>query len=177
LRLDSQKSSRKSKQEPIMRRTRVFSLPLLVVALAAGCSSDATITTPNVAQFQGTWNATSIVYTSTTSSTTTFDAFSVGARLNLIIAADGKFTGSFLVPPNPSIPITGGSITLTSTTQGNIVFIWPPALQANPPITDFTATYAISGNQLTFTRQATTFPVGHPLAGQPATLVIAMTRS
>src|SRR5436190_155271 len=155
-----------------MRLTSAFSLPLLVGVLAVGCSSDTKVTGPNIAQFQGTWNATSIVYTSTTSTTTTFDAFSVGARLAMIIAADGKFSGTFLVPPNPTIPMTG-SITLTSTTQGNIAFIWPtPALQANPPITDFTATYAISGNQLTFTRQGTTFPAGHPLAGQPATLVI-----
>ena len=48
-----------------MRLTRLLSLPILVGALSLGCGDDDGPTGPTVAQFAGTWNATSITYTST----------------------------------------------------------------------------------------------------------------
>jgi hypothetical protein len=160
-----------------MRLTRLLFLPILVGSLAAGCGDDDDGPTgPNVSQFQGTWNATAITYTSPTNAALTFNAFAAptNGRLSMIIAANGSFTGTFTIPPNPPIPMTG-TITLQGTNQGVIDFTWPAGV--GEPISDFTATYALQGNQLSFTRTGTTFPAPHPAAGQPATLVIAMTRT
>lgn len=158
-----------------MRPNRLLFLPLLVGALAAGCGDDGP-TGPKISDFAGTWNATSITYTSIGTPTRTLNVYAAaGARLGLVITATGSFTGNFLVPPNPNIPITAGQLTLQGTNMANIDFTWPAGIPE--PISDFVATYTMSGNNLTFTRPTTTFQFPGQPAAEASSLVIAMVRT
>jgi hypothetical protein len=179
--LESEYSS-KSKEEFGMRLTRLLFVPLLMGGLSVGCGDDDPPAGPNVSQFAGTWNATAITYTSLGTPTRTLNVFTAAnARLNMVIASDGTFSGTFNLPqlsPQP-IPMTG-RITLQGTNMGAIDFTWPAAVEASPtgpPITDFTATYTLSGNQLTFTRPTTVFQFPGQAAAENSSLVIAMTRT
>lgn len=156
-----------------MRLRRV--LPALTVIGAIGlssCNGDDDPSGPTVSQFQGSWTASSIVYTNPDNSTQNLMAIVPGTILSMNVAADGSFSGVFHVPGTAfdNLPLTGQISNVTST-QADVEFDWGAFPQ--PPINDFTANYTLSGNSLTFNNPNST----NPLTQASASLAINMTRS
>lgn len=165
-----------------MRLPRAALTLLLLAALTGACGDDDDddgTGVPNVSIFAGTWTATSIRYTSVSTQSRTLDVAQLGGGLTLIITSNGAFSGTFKLPTAQgvqTIPITG-QVAVQSATQARVDFNWPGALAQNPPITNFNATFAMQGNNLTFTRPDATFQFPGQAAAEAAVLVIAMTRS
>jgi hypothetical protein len=155
-----------------MRLRRVLPAVVLLGAFGMSACDDDDVTGPTVAQFQGSWTASSIVYTNPDNSTHDLVALAPGTILSLDIAANGTFTGLFHVPGTAfdNLPMTG-EISNVTTTQADVSFDWGgfPV----PPINDFTATYTLQGNFLTFVNPSTT----NPLTQAEASVAINMTRS
>jgi hypothetical protein len=157
-----------------MRIHRALPGLALFGALAlAGCGDD-TIAGPSAAQFQGNWTATSIVYTNPDGSTQNLMEIVPGSSLTMIVAANGTFSGVFHVPGTPydQLAITG-TISNVTATHADVAFTWPPPFDQAPPINNFTATYTLQGNFLTFNNPSTT----NPLTQANASVAINMTRS
>ena len=81
-----------------MKLLRTLIAPLLAVTFVAGCGddfvSDADSTPEEVAEaLEGTWNATSFVFTNDANSSETFDLLGAGSFV-ITFTADGQFSGS-----------------------------------------------------------------------------------
>jgi hypothetical protein len=145
---------------------------IATVALTSACDDD--LTGLVISDFQGTWTATAIQFTAHADPSRTLNLVPLGGGLVLNLDANGNYTGTFSVPGEQPIPITG-TVTLVSDTQADIVFNWPAAV-TEPPIANFRADFELRGNNLTFTRQSTTFPFPGQPGPEPSSLVIVMRR-
>jgi hypothetical protein len=156
-----------------MRPTRALPMALLLGAFGLmACGDDpATPSGPSVAQFQGSWTASSIVYTNPDNSQQNLMAIVPGTSLTMNVAANGSFSGVFHVPGTPydNLAMTG-QISNVTTTHADVAFDWGSFPVA--PINDFTASYTLSGNFLTFVNPTST----NPLTQGAASLSINMTR-
>jgi hypothetical protein len=158
-----------------MSYTRRLVPAVLLASVAALVACDDDVTGVQIADFQGTWTATTIQYTAHADASRNLNIVPLGGGLTLTIDAAGNYSGTFTFPGEPPIPITG-SVTLVSDTEADIVFNWPPAV-TQPPITDFRAQFNLQGNNLTFTRQSAVFQFPGQPQPETVSLVIIMTRS
>jgi hypothetical protein len=161
-------------------------LPILGATACSDDDDDDSTGVSGVAKFQGTWDASSIRYTSTANQSRTLDITQVCISgscgdLNMIIAANGTFSGTFKLPVGTTmqtIPVTGSVALLSGNNQAHVDFIWPSSIPAgSEPVADFDATYTLSGNTLTFTRQNATFQFPGQAAAESSVLVVTMARA
>jgi hypothetical protein len=157
-----------------MRFPRAARLAALMagVALFAACDDD--LTGLVISDFQGTWNATAIQFTAHADASRTLNLVPLGGGLVLTLDANGNYSGTFTIPGEQPIPITG-TVTLVSDTQADIVFNWPPVV-TEPPIANFRAEFELRGNNLTFTRQSALFHFPGQPQPETSSLVIVMRR-
>jgi hypothetical protein len=104
----------------IMKFARTLSVVALAAVVAAGCSDSTGPEDLTVADLVGTWTATSMNYTEDAGAGQ-FDVIAnAAATLELVIAAGGAVTGTYvLIPLEQTVPFTGmvsvanGVLTLT----------------------------------------------------------------
>lgn len=148
-----------------MRLLRIAVTGALAIGFAMGCSdSNEPQTNVTIADLVGTWNATSIVYTDNATDQS-INAYALGARLQITVAADGSYTGSLTEPFGAPQAISG-----TIIIQGNTITITDDAAPGDNAV----GTFTLAGNTLTITAQDE-FDFG---AGDvPATLALVMQRA
>jgi len=148
-----------------MRLLRIAVTGALAIGFAMGCGdSSGPQENVTIADLVGTWNATSIVYTNTATDQS-INAYLLGARLQITVAADGSYTGSLTEPFGTPEDISG-----TVIIQGNSITITDDAAPGDNAV----GTFTLSGNTLTITAQDE-FDFG--AGAVPATLVLVMQRS
>jgi len=120
---------------------RLFRLGLSAVAVAAAvaCGDSTGVT---VSDITGTWSASSAVFTNLANSSEQFDLIADGGgTITATFSADGSYSISITVPPDPAeldvgtVDVRGDTLTLAESGQGSP--------------TDFIA--SVSGNTLTLT--------------------------
>jgi hypothetical protein len=156
-----------------MRPTRTLPLALLIGAFGLmACGDDPAAPSGNgVDKFQGDWTASSIVYTNPDNSQQNLMAIIPGTSLTMNVAASGSFSGVFHVPGTAynNLAMTG-QISNVTATHADVAFDWGAFPVA--PINDFTASYTLAGDFLTFVNPTST----NPLTQAAASLSINMTR-
>lgn len=161
-----------------MKLTRAAVALMLVGSLSVTACDDEEDDGLNISVFAGTWTSNTITYTRVADQSHVVPAHAVGAKLDLVITAGGDFTGNLRLP-HPStgqlvdIPLAGE---ISFAGEGEVDVDFQPDNQA---IEDFTATYQLSGNNLTFTNPDATFTFPQAGTGQAeaAVAVITMTRT
>lgn len=163
-----------------LMRAAAFGLLAATVGLA-GCDDDDDPTGPDISAFAGTWTATEIRYTSNQDPNRQLEITNplVGGGLTLDIEVDGDFTGTITIPGAGTFNLKG-DVTLEGDNEADVDFDWTGSPFENAPqkpIEDFTATYVLQGNNLTFTRTDATFHFPGRPAPESSTVVITMVRA
>ncbi len=137
----------------MIRRLRFRSLALIFLSsgLFPGCGDDDGVEPEliTIADFEGSWNCTSFIATSTADPQIQFNLVLLGGALSATVETDGSFVGSVTYPdPETLQPVTeqvSGVFSLVSQTEVRIEFDTeiPPILEND--IVEFT----LLGNTLT----------------------------
>jgi hypothetical protein len=119
-----------------MKALRTLTTAMLVTAVI-GCSDTAAPSDP--ADLAGTWNATSMVFVDDADPTVSVDVVTMGASFQLVIAADGTFTGAFAM--GSEIEPFAGTIAISGT---NLIIT-----DSLDPTDTSTVAFTLDGNTLT----------------------------
>lgn len=153
-----------------MRLQRGVVLFLLTTSVALVACSSSTTAADRCADFQGTWNTSSVVYTASADPITTVDLSSLGAAITLTADDKCNYTGTANIPT-----ITSGTVDINgSFTLGADKTLILNDATAIGAVINATYQYTLSGNTLTLVNPSTTFDfdgVG-PNPSFPATLII-----
>jgi hypothetical protein len=153
----------------MMRLQRGIVLSLLVTSAALGACKSSTSSNP-CADFQGTWDSQSFVYTASADPTISFDASSVGAAITLTVDDNCNYTGTANIPTiTTSATDIHGSFTLDSDSTLTL----NDATAVGQAINN-TYQYTLSGSSLTLVNPSTTFDFDGtgPSPAIPATVTI-----
>lgn len=148
-----------------------LSSALLIVTLLAGCGSDdpVDVDTPvTVADFVGSWNASSHVFTNAANSSESFDPVAAGGETRTTILTGGGTRtwvewGTYMDEWDAQISISGNTVTSVPVETTRETRVW---------------TFTLEGSVLTLTRTDSAFDftsTGAP--GVPATEVVTFVRS
>jgi hypothetical protein len=104
-----------------MKALRTLTAVMLATAVI-GCSDSTSV--EDVADLVGTWDATSFLWTSDADASVTFELVGAGGNFQLVIAADGSFTGSFGMGSevevfSGTIAISGSNIIITDSVDAD----------------------------------------------------------
>lgn len=157
-----------------MKLLRTLVAPLLAVTFMVGCSDSigsdpiGPESTPEeiAAALNGTWNATSFVFTNVANTSETFDLIANGGSFSLTITADGQFTGT-LTSPGENETFSG-----TYVAQGTNLIL-TDAMEPNDPET---VSFTLSGNTLTIDSDDV-FDFDDDGVDEPATSRLVLQRS
>ena len=121
-----------------MKALRTLSAVMLATVMI-GCSDTNAPTDP--ADLAGTWDATSFLFISDADPAVTFELITAGGTFQLVIAADGSYTGSFAM--GSEVEAFSGTIAIS----GNNIII----TDALDPDDSGTMAFTLDGNTLTMT--------------------------
>ncbi len=105
-----------------MMRIRDMTAAPLVALLALACG-DATGIAPD--ELQGTWTASTFMFTNQANAAESVDLITLGARFTLTIRADSTFTTTLVEPDgtadtdNGTVDVTGSVLTIAESGQGS----------------------------------------------------------
>jgi hypothetical protein len=160
----------------------VFALVMgfAMVALSLGCGDDdeGNGTGPDLitlADFEGSWEATSFTITSKEDSNVSIEAVALGVSLTFEAEAEGDFTGTLQIPELLGGPVTlpfTGSFTLED--QETITLTFDEEIP--PLLTSFTGPFSLEGNTVTVTDEDATFDFMDGNGLVPATAITVAVR-
>jgi len=158
-----------------MRLHRGIVLSLLVSSAALGACKSSTAPNP-CADFQGTWNTNSFVYTANANPAVTVDLSSLGAAIMLSVDGSCNYTGTANIPTitNGAANINGSFTLNTDSSTLNL-----QDATAIGQVINNTYQYTLSGNSLTLVNPSTTFDfdAAGPNPAIPATVTITFQKS
>lgn len=153
-----------------MRLQHGIVLSLLATSAALGACKSSTSSSNPCAEFQGTWNAQSLVYTANADTTVSANLSSLGAAITLTVDDNCNYTGTANIPT-----ITTG----TSDIHGNFTLDSDTTLTLNEAtavgqVINNTYEYTVSSTTLVLTNPNTTFDfdLTGPNPAVPATVVL-----
>ncbi len=161
-----------------MKRDVAVRIPVLAAVLGAAlvagaCSSSDDIV---IADFAGTWDATSYRVTSKADPAMAMDPILLGGTMTATVAADGAFTGSAVLPDPATmqpvaIPLAGNFILVD---QESLTIDFVPDIP--PFFTDETLAFRLSGDTLTLEDDDTGFDWDGDGIDDPSTLFAELRR-
>lgn len=137
-------------------------LALAVVVAGLGCGDDGGAP----ADLTGTWNATSLVFTSTTNPAQQEDLIALGATFTIVLRADGTYT-STLAPP-------GGAPDVATGTWSASTDVLTIQETGDPFTVQFD--FSLSGSTLTLTGGGVDYDFDGDGTDDPATLDVVLVR-
>jgi hypothetical protein len=153
-----------------MRIARMLSLwVMLPIAALTGCDDDgAGPDLLTIADFAGSWEATTYRLTHAQIPAITLEVISLGVTLEMDANASGNFTGSAFIPAvlvGQDLDLDfGGTFSLVG--QDSLIINFVP--EVPPLLTQTRAAFQLAGNVLTLTDQDTTFDFDGDGAEEPA---------
>lgn len=129
---------------------------VLVLSAFALTACDEGVTDVEVADLAGTWNATQFEYTDQEYSTFSIDAISdAGGSVSLTVQESGAFVGTINIPnlTPGELPI-GGTLSING---DSLVVDFDANTESYGLFSDFTASFDLDGDVLTFVNDDTTF--------------------
>ena len=137
-----------------MKLLRTASVLALSAFALTGC--DEGVTDVQVSDLAGTWNATQFEYTDNENPTFSIDAISdAGGSVSLTVQESGAFVGTINIPnlTPGELPI-GGTLSIDG---GNLVVDFDAQTESYGLFSDFTASFDLAGDVLTFVNDDTSF--------------------
>jgi hypothetical protein len=157
----------------------VMGLGMVTLSLGCGDDDDDNGTGPDLitlADFEGSWEATSFTITSKENSNISIEGVALGVSLTFEGDDEGSFTGTLQIPELLGGPMTlpfSGSFTLED--QETITLTFDEEIP--PLLTSFTGPFSLDGDTLTATDEDTMFDFMDGNGEVPATATAVLVRN